>query len=243
MSFVLLPAIDVIGDGVRGANDDRDPLAVALTLQSAGAEWIHLVDLDAAYGRGHHRELVASMVAALSIHVEIAGGVVDDESLTAALATGCSRVVIGTAALADAEWCAWAVATYGVRIAVSLDVQPVEGRVESTAHRLVARGSGLDVGLLWPALHALEAAGCQRVIVTDVGRDGSLSGFDPAFYIAVARATSAQVIASGGASSLQDLAAMKSASLVAPNLEGAVVGAALHTGRFTFDEACAIVLS
>ncbi len=240
MGLVLLPAVDVAGGAVRGADPGVRPLAAAQALQAAGAEWIHLVDLDAAYGRGHNRALIAAIVGALDIHVEVAGGVVDEPSLDAALATGCSRVAIGTAALADAAWCMRAIAAHGERVAVSLDVRPAEGPVQSAPHRLVARGVGLDVGTLWPTLAALDASGCRRVIVTDAGRDGALSGFDIAFYTAVARATSARVIASGGASSLDDLAAVKAVSMVVPNLEGVVVGAALHSGRFTLAEARSI---
>lgn len=240
MGIVLLPAIDIVDGAVRGAGPGVEPLDAALALQAAGAEWVHLVDLDAAYGRGHNRSLIAAIVGALDIHVEVAGGVVDDQSLDAALASGCSRVAIGTAALADPAWCMRVIGAHGERVAASLDVQPAAGPVQSAPHRLVARGVGLDVGLLWPVLAALDAAGCPRVIVTDAGRDGALSGFDVAFYTAVARATSARVIASGGASSLDDLAAVKAASAVVPNLEGVVVGAALHTGRFTFAEARSI---
>jgi 1-(5-phosphoribosyl)-5-[(5-phosphoribosylamino)methylideneamino] imidazole-4-carboxamide isomerase/N-(5'phosphoribosyl)anthranilate isomerase len=243
MGFTLLPAIDIVGGRVRvtggmtTVNPPLDPLDAALELQAAGAEWLHLVDLDAAHGRGSNHDLLASIVGALDIDVEVAGGIADGPTLTNALATGCRRVALSTAALADASWCAAAIAEHGDRLAVSLDVRMVDGPVATAPHRLAARGEGTDVGELWKTMQWLETAGCSRFIVTDSGRDGMLRGFDLAFYAAVARATGVPVIASGGASALDDLCALAAESLVTPSLEGAIVGAALHTGRFTLEAA------
>ncbi|MBI4936148.1 MAG: bifunctional 1-(5-phosphoribosyl)-5-((5-phosphoribosylamino)methylideneamino)imidazole-4-carboxamide isomerase/phosphoribosylanthranilate isomerase PriA [Actinobacteria bacterium] len=242
MGFTLLPAIDIVGGQVRAVGDNggappHDPLDAALALQAAGAEWLHLVDLDAACGRGSNHDLIASIVGALDIDVEVAGGLVDGHTLDAALATGCRRVALSTAALADRSWCSAAIAEHGDRLAVSLDVRLVDGPVASAPHRLAARGDGTDVGALWETMAWLEAEGCGRFIVTDAGRDGTLSGFDIEFYSAVARATTVPVIASGGASTLDDLAALAAESLATRNLEGVIVGAALHTGRFTLQAA------
>jgi phosphoribosylanthranilate isomerase len=246
MGFTLLPAIDIVGGRVRVAggmtgDPPLDPLDAALAVQAAGAEWLHLVDLDAAYGRGSNHDLVASIVGALDIDVEVAGGIADGPTLTNVLATGCRRAALSTGALADMPWCSAAIAEHGDRLAVSLDVRMVDGPVETAPHRLAARGNGTDVGVLWETLDGLEAAGCSRLIVTDAGRDGMLSGFDIAFYAAVARATTVPVIASGGASTLDDLSALVAASAVTPNLDGAIVGAALHAGRFTFEAALEVV--
>ncbi len=244
MGFTLLPAVDIVGGRVRVAPGQRaatDPLAVALGLQAAGAEWIHLVDIDAAFGRATNRDVLASIVNTLDIDVEIAGGVTDAGSLDAALASGCRRVCLGTGAIADLVWCSQVLAEHGDRLAMSLDVRLSEGSVGSAPHRLAARGGGADVGHLWSTMAELEAAGCRRFIVTDAGRDGMLTGLDADFYTAVARATTVPVIASGGASSLDDLRALVKAVRTAPNLEGAIVGAALHAGRFTLAEALDIV--
>ena len=205
-------------------------LEAALTWQRDGAEWIHLVDLDAAFGRGSNRELLAEVVAALDVHVEMSGGIRDDDSLRAALATGCARVNIGTAALENPEWCARAIAEYGDRVAVGLDVQIVDGE-----HRLRGRGWETDGGDLWHVLERLDGEGCSRFVVTDVTKDGTLTGPNLELLEGVAECTEAPVIASGGVSSLDDLRAI--ATLTGSGVEGAIVGKALYAGRFTLPEA------
>ncbi len=176
----LLPAVDVVdGKAVRllqgkagSETEYGSALDAALTWQRDGAEWIHLVDLDAAFGRGSNRELLAEVVGALDVKVELSGGIRDDESLKAALATGCTRVNIGTAALEkNPLWCAAAIAEYGDKVAVGLDVQVVEGE-----HRLRGRGWETDGGDLWHVLERLDSEGCSRFVVTDVTKDGTLTG-------------------------------------------------------------------
>jgi 1-(5-phosphoribosyl)-5-[(5-phosphoribosylamino)methylideneamino] imidazole-4-carboxamide isomerase/N-(5'phosphoribosyl)anthranilate isomerase len=236
--LVLLPAVDVAeGRAVRlvqGAAGSEtaygDPLDAALAWQAAGAEWIHLVDLDAAFGRGQNRELLAEVVGRLDVRVEMSGGIRDDDSLEAALATGCARVNIGTAALEDPEWCAKAIARHGERIAVGLDVR-------GTA--LAARGWTQEGGELYDVLARLDDDGCARYVVTDVGRDGTMTGPNLDLLRGVCAATSRPVIASGGVSSLDDLRAV--ATLVPDGVEGAIVGKALYAGAFTLEDALAAV--
>lgn len=250
MAFTVLPAVDVAGGRVARVQPDRavpaggtlaDPLAVALGLQAEGAEWIHLVDLDAAFGRGSNADLLAGVVSALDIDVGLAGGVHDDASLDRALASGCTRVNVGTLALRDLDWCARALAAHGDRMAICLDVRPAPDSAGSPRYRLAARGGPTDGGDLWEAVAALDRAGCARYVVTDVGRDGQLNGPNLDLYRSVAGATSAGVIASGGVSSIEDLVAVAEAATTAPNLEGAIVGTALHAGRFTLPEALAAI--
>ncbi|MGW5263687.1 bifunctional 1-(5-phosphoribosyl)-5-((5-phosphoribosylamino)methylideneamino)imidazole-4-carboxamide isomerase/phosphoribosylanthranilate isomerase PriA [Microbispora sp. NPDC004025] len=238
MSLVLLPAVDVAdGQAVRLVQGEAgtetsygDPLAAALAWQKAGAEWIHLVDLDAAFGRGSNRELLASVVGALDVHVELSGGIRDDASLEAALSTGCRRVNIGTAALENPEWCAKAIAEYGDRIAVGLDVRGTT---------LAARGWTQEGGDLWEVLDRLESEGCPRYVVTDVTKDGTLRGPNLDLLRQVCARTDRPVIASGGVSSLDDLRAI--ATLVPDGVEGAIVGKALYAQAFTLEEALAAV--
>lgn len=212
--FTLLPAVDVAGGrAVRLAGGD--PTDVARRWQAAGAAWIHLVDLDAAFGRGSNRDQLADLIAELDVHVELAGGIRDDASLAWALSTGCTRVVMATSAVDDPAWCARVVGAHGERIAVGLDVHITEAPDGSVSHRLQARGSRGDHGDhgdLWETLARLDRAGCARYVVTDVSRDGRLAGPDPAFYRAVARATPAKVIASGGISTIDDLIALAGAA-------------------------------
>jgi len=210
------------------------PRDAALAWQNDGAEWVHLVDLDAAFGRGSNRELLAQVVGELDVKVELSGGIRDDESLTAALATGCARVNLGTAALEDPEWCASAIARHGERVAVGLDVEIVEG-----AHRLRGRGWVSDGGDLWEVLERLRAQGCSRYVVTDVTKDGTLTGPNLELLAQVAGVANAPVIASGGVSSLDDLRAI--AELTGAGVEGAIVGKALYAGRFTLPDAIAAV--
>jgi phosphoribosylformimino-5-aminoimidazole carboxamide ribotide isomerase/phosphoribosylanthranilate isomerase len=233
----LLPAVDV-KDGravrlVQGALDKESiygaPLEVALEFQAAGAEWLHLVDLDAAFGRGSNAKLLAEVVAALDIKVELSGGIRDDESLMRALATGCTRVNLGTAALEDPEWTAKVIKQYGDRIAVGLDVR---GTTRA------ARGWTKEGGELFETIERLDRDGCSRYIVTDVAKDGTLTGPNLELLKSVCAATKAPVVASGGVSSLADIAAI--AGLVEIGVEGSIVGKALYAGAFTLPEALAV---
>jgi phosphoribosyl isomerase A len=230
----LLPAVDVAdGQAVRLVQGEAgsetsygDPLAAALAWAEAGAEWIHLVDLDAAFGRGSNRELLADVVKRLDVAVELSGGIRDDASLVAALDTGCQRVNLGTAALENPEWTAAAIARYGDRIAVGLDVRGTT---------LAARGWTKEGGDLWETLERLDRDGCARYVVTDVTKDGTLRGPNLDLLREVCRRTSAPVVASGGISNLADLAALR--ELVPLGLEGAIVGKALYAGAFTLEQA------
>jgi phosphoribosyl isomerase A len=234
----LLPAVDVSGGQavrlVQGAAGTEtaygDPADAALAWQRAGAEWIHLVDLDAAFGRGSNGPLLAELIGWLDVQVELSGGIRDDAALTAALATGCTRVVIGTAALERPDWVAAAIAKHGDRIAVGLDVRGT---------RLAARGWTADGGELDDALDRLEAAGCARYVVTDIDKDGMLRGPNLDLLGRVCARTGRPVVASGGVSSLADLRAI--ADLVPLGVEGAIVGKALYAGAFTLPEALAAV--
>ncbi|MEY9843446.1 bifunctional 1-(5-phosphoribosyl)-5-((5-phosphoribosylamino)methylideneamino)imidazole-4-carboxamide isomerase/phosphoribosylanthranilate isomerase PriA [Streptacidiphilus sp. MAP5-3] len=236
--LTLLPAVDV-RDGqavrlVKGASGSEtsygEPLAAALAWQQAGAEWIHLVDLDAAFGTGDNRAMLAEVTGRLDVKVELSGGIRDDESLRAALATGCARVNLGTAALESPEWVAKVIAEYGDRIAVGLDV------VGTT---LRGRGWTSEGGDLYEALARLDAEGCARYVVTDVDKDGTLTGPNLQLLRNVCAATDRAVVASGGVSSLQDLRDI--ATLVPEGVEGAIVGKALYAQAFTLEEALAAV--
>ncbi len=242
VSLVLLPAVDVAdGHAVRLVQGEAGsetsygaPRDAALQWQSDGAEWVHLVDLDAAFGRGSNRELLAQVVSELDVKVELSGGIRDQESLDAAMATGCARVNLGTAAIENPEWCAKAIADYGDRVAVGLDVKLIDG-----AWRLRGRGWVSDGGDLWEVLARLDREGCSRYVVTDVSKDGTLQGPNLDLLAAVCQETSAPVIASGGVSTLDDLRAI--AGLTGAGVEGAIVGKALYAGRFTLPEALAAV--
>ncbi len=237
--LILLPAVDVAdGAAVRLVQGEAgsetsygDPLAAAMEWQSAGAQWIHLVDLDAAFGRGSNRELLADITGKLDVKVELSGGIRDDESLRAALATGCARVNLGTAALEDPQWCAAAIAEFGDRIAVGLDVRGTT---------LAARGWTQEGGDLWEVLDRLERDGCQRYVVTDVTKDGTLQGPNLELLKQVCERTDRPVIASGGVSSLADLQAI--AALVPLGVEGSIVGKALYAGAFTLQDALAAMV-
>lgn len=242
MSFTLLPAVDV-ADGkavrlVQGASgtetDYGDPLDAALAWQAGGAEWVHLVDLDAAFGRGSNRDLLARVVGELDVAVELSGGIRDDASLASALSTGCARVNLGTAALEDPGWCARAIAEHGEKVAVGLDV-----RITEEGHRLAARGWTKDGGDLWEVLERLDRDGCPRYVVTDVSKDGMLNGPNLRLLGDVCARTDARVIASGGVSSVADLLAL--AKLEDDGVEGAIIGKALYTGAFQLPEALAAV--
>jgi 1-(5-phosphoribosyl)-5-[(5-phosphoribosylamino)methylideneamino] imidazole-4-carboxamide isomerase/N-(5'phosphoribosyl)anthranilate isomerase len=237
-SLVLLPAVDV-ADGqavrlVQGAAGSEtsygDPVEAALSWQRAGAEWLHLVDLDAAFGRGSNAPMLAEVVGKVDMKVEMSGGIRDDESLERALATGCKRVNIGTAALEKPEWVRSVIGRYGDKIAVGLDVRGTT---------LAARGWTSEGGELYSTLQRLDAEGCARYVVTDVLKDGTLRGPNLQLLRDVCAATTAPVVASGGVSSLDDLRAL--ASLVPIGVEGAIVGKALYAGAFTLQEALAAV--
>jgi phosphoribosyl isomerase A len=238
VSFDLLPAVDVVdGQAVRLVQGEAgtetgygDPLDAARGWVDDGAEWIHLVDLDAAFRRGSNAELLAALVEQVPIKVELSGGIRDDDSLRRALDTGCARVNIGTAALEDPEWCAKAIAEFGDRVAVGLDVKIRDGE-----HRLAARGWVSDGGDLWEVLARLDAEGCARYVVTDVGRDGTLTGPNTDLLTAVCARTDAPVVASGGVATLDDVRAL--AALAPQGVEGAIIGKALYAGAFTLPEA------
>jgi 1-(5-phosphoribosyl)-5-[(5-phosphoribosylamino)methylideneamino] imidazole-4-carboxamide isomerase/N-(5'phosphoribosyl)anthranilate isomerase len=242
----LLPAVDLadgqavqLVQGVAGSEKRfGDPVEAALRWQEAGAEWIHLVDLDAAFGRGSNRELLAEVVGKLDVAVELSGGIRDDESLAAALATGCARVNLGTAALENPQWCAEVVAEHGDQVAVGLDVK-IDPSSPGGGFRLRGRGWETDGGDLWKVLERLDREGCSRFVVTDVTKDGTLNGPNLELLTKVTERTDAPVIASGGVSSLDDLRAI--ATLVDRGVEGAIVGKALYAGRFTLPQALAAV--
>ncbi len=235
MSYLeLFPAVDVKdGRAVRLVQGELsaetaygNPLEVALEFQSAGAEWLHLVDLDAAFGRGENSALLAEVVGKLDIKVELSGGIRDDQSLTRALATGCRLINLGTAALENPEWTSKFIAEHGDKIAVGLDVR---------GHVLAARGWTQEGGDLFETIERLDRDGCQRYVVTDVTKDGTLQGPNLTLLREVCAATKAPVIASGGISSLDDIAAL--VSLRSSGVEGAIVGKALYAGAFTLQEA------
>jgi 1-(5-phosphoribosyl)-5-[(5-phosphoribosylamino)methylideneamino] imidazole-4-carboxamide isomerase/N-(5'phosphoribosyl)anthranilate isomerase len=241
MSFLeLLPAVDVKdGRAVRLVQGELSqesiygsPLDVALDFQKSGAEWLHLVDLDAAFGRGENSALLAEVVGRLDIDVELSGGIRDDESLTRALATGCRRVNLGTAALENPEWTSRVIAEHGDRIAVGLDVR---------GHVLAARGWTQEGGDLFETLARLESDGCARYVVTDVTKDGTLQGPNLELLKEVCAATKKPVVASGGISSLADIQAL--CALTHIGVEGAIVGKALYAGAFTLEQALEVTRS
>ncbi len=230
----LLPAVDVReGQAVRLVQGELSaqtnygaPLEAALDFQRAGAEWIHLVDLDAAFGTGSNHELLAQVIGKLDVKVELSGGIRDEESLLRALSTGCARINLGTAALENPDWTASVIDRFGERIAVGLDVR---------GHTLAARGWTKEGGNLFETLQRLDADGCARYVVTDVNKDGTLQGPNLDLLRQVCRATNRPVIASGGVSKLQDLKELR--ALTEIGVEGAIVGKALYAGAFTLQEA------
>ena len=235
MSYLeLLPAVDVKdGRAVRLVQGELaaetaygNPLEVALEFQAAGAEWLHLVDLDAAFGLGENSAQLAEVVGMLDIKVELSGGIRDDDSLARALATGCTRVNLGTAALENPDWTAKVIAQHGDRIAVGLDVR---------GHVLAARGWTKEGGDLFETIERLERDGCARYVLTDVTKDGTLQGPNLALLKEVCAVTKKPVVASGGISSLADIAAL--IALNGIGVEGAIVGKALYAGAFTLQEA------
>ncbi|MGH3497691.1 MAG: bifunctional 1-(5-phosphoribosyl)-5-((5-phosphoribosylamino)methylideneamino)imidazole-4-carboxamide isomerase/phosphoribosylanthranilate isomerase PriA [Nocardioidaceae bacterium] len=234
----LLPAVDVAAgqavqlvQGIAGSERDfGDPVDAALRWQEEGASWIHLVDLDAAFGRGDNHALLAEVVGRLDVDVELSGGIRDDDSLAAALATGCRRVNIGTAALEQPDWCDKVIAEHGDRVAIGLDVRGTT---------LSARGWTQDGGELFDVLSRLDGAGCRRYVVTDVDKDGMLQGPNVELLRSVCERTPAPVIASGGIATLDNLRTL--ARLASTGVEGAIIGTALYTGAFTLTEALSCV--
>jgi phosphoribosyl isomerase A len=234
VTLTLLPAVDV-ADGqavrlVQGAAGTEtgygDPLEAALAWQDEGASWVHLVDLDAAFGRGSNAGLLAEVVGRLDVNVELSGGIRDDESLRRALSTGAARVNIGTAALEDPQWCDRVVAEYGDRVAIGLDVR---GRT------LSARGWTRDGGDLFDVLDRLDKAGAARYVVTDITKDGTMRGPSLDLLREVCARTDRPVIASGGVSTLDDLRAL--ATLEPLGVEGVICGKSLYAGAFTVRQA------
>ncbi|MEY3093749.1 MAG: hypothetical protein RLZZ317_252 [Actinomycetota bacterium] len=232
--LILLPAVDVReGQAVRLVQGELaqqtnygSPLDAALDFQNAGAEWIHLVDLDAAFGTGSNHELLAEVIGKLDIKVELSGGIRDEETLQRALATGCERINLGTAALEDPGWTASVISRFGNQIAVGLDVR---------GHTLAARGWTRDGGDLFETISRLDRDGCARYVVTDVNKDGTLQGPNLNLLREVCAATNKPIIASGGVSTLDDLRALR--ILTESGVEGAIVGKALYAGAFTLEDA------
>lgn len=232
--LTLLPAIDVVdGQAVRLRQGEAgtetaygQPVEVAYEFVEAGASWIHLVDLDAAFGRGSNLPLLQQIISEVPIRIELSGGIRNQESLERALESGAERVNLGTAALEDPEWTESAIKEFGERVAVGLDVR---------GETLAARGWTREGGNLWEVLERLDAAGCARYVVTDVKRDGMLNGPNVELLTAVCARTDAPVIASGGVSNLDDLRELR--ELVPLGVEGAIVGKALYAGAFTLSEA------
>ena len=235
--LTLLPAVDVAnGRAVRllkgqaGTETDYgDPLDAARHWVEAGARWIHLVDLDAAFGRGSNAELLARIVGEVGVKVELSGGIRDDASLDRALEAGAARINLGTAALEDPEWTERAISDHGDLIAVSLDVR---------GSTLAARGWTREGGNLWETLERLNAAGCSRYVVTDVTRDGTLTGPNIELLRTVASLSPAPVVASGGIARLEDIAALT--ALVPQGVDSAIIGKALYNGDFTLQQALAV---
>ncbi len=235
--LTLLPAIDVVeGKAVRLQQGEAgtetvygSPLQVAAEFVEAGAQWIHLVDLDAAFGRGSNLALLRQIIAEVPINVELSGGIRDQKSLEHALECGAQRVNLGTAALEDPEWTESAIAEFGDRVAVGLDAR---------GETLAARGWTREGGNLWDVLKRLDDAGCARYVVTDVKRDGMLNGPNIELLRKVCARTDAPVIASGGVSSLEDIRQLR--ELVPVGVEGAIVGKALYAGAFTLTEALTV---
>lgn len=233
----LLPAVDVQnGQAVRlvqgeadSATGYGDPVEAALSWQNAGAEWLHLVDLDAAFGTGDNRKIVDQVVRELGIKVELSGGIRDDASLENALSLGATRVNLGTAALENPEWTARAIDRFGDQIAVGLDVR---------GETLAGRGWTTEGGNIWDVLQRLEDAGCARYVVTDVTKDGTLTGPNTDLLAKICGFTDKPVVASGGISSLDDIQALT--AMVPQGVEGAIMGKALYAGKFTLQDALAI---
>jgi phosphoribosyl isomerase A len=233
--LILLPAVDIAdGKAVRLTQGEAgtetsygDPVDAAGEWAAQGASWIHLVDLDAAFGRGSNAAVLRKVIRQVrGVQVELSGGIRDDRTLEAALDSGAARINLGTAALENPEWAADVIGRYGEAVAVGLDVRGTT---------LAARGWTRDGGDLWTVLARLEEAGCSRYVVTDVTKDGTLRGPNLDLLREVTSRTTRPVVASGGVSSLDDIAALR--ELVPLGVEGAIVGKALYAGAFTLAEA------
>ncbi|MFM1865207.1 MAG: hypothetical protein RL677_987 [Actinomycetota bacterium] len=233
----LLPAVDVsqgkavrLTQGAKGTEEEfGDPLQVALNWQELGAEWLHLVDLDRAFGTGSNFEILKKTVQKLDIKVEISGGIRDDDSLANALATGAARVNLGTAALEDPQWTKKVIGEYGEKIAIGLDVR---------GNQLSARGWTKEGGELFETLERLEADGAARYVVTDVTKDGTLQGVNTDLLLKIAQFTNKPLVASGGIGSLEDI--QRLVSLVSHGIEGAILGKALYAKKFSLPQALKI---
>lgn len=228
VGLTLLPAVDIAGgraSQVVGDGED-DPALVAAGWIAAGARWVHLVDLDRAFGRGDNAGLITELVAAQPVPVQVSGGIADDASLALALDSGAARVNLASMALRDRGWVRQVVQEHGERIAVGIDVR---------GHEVVARGSEARLGGLDDVLADLDGTGCQTYVVADASRDGSLHGADDNLFRYVAERVDGQVVASGGVASLEDLARLR--ALVGVGVRGVVLGAALYHGAFTLGEA------
>jgi len=232
----ILPAIDVKeGNAIRlvqGELDKQskygDPLEIAAEFVAAGASWIHLVDLDAAFGLGNNFEVLASVIKSVDIKIELSGGIRDDESLNRALSTGCTRINLGTAALEQPEWTESVIKKHGDKIAVGLDVR---GR------QLSARGWTKSGGDLFEAITRLDKAGCARYVLTDITRDGTLTGPNLELLKEVTSFTKTPIVASGGISSLSDVKTLT--QLTNDGVEGVIIGKALYAGAFTLAQVLA----
>jgi len=230
----ILPAIDIKeGRAVRLFQGELAkesnyglPVDVARDFAAEGASWIHLVDLDAAFGRGSNFDLIQEVISSVDINVELSGGIRDEESLKRALSTGCNRINLGTAAIENPEWTAKIIAQHGDRVAVGLDVR---------GHTLATRGWTEEGGDLFEMISKLDSAGCSRYIVTDVTKDGTLTGPNLELLREVCSATKAAIIASGGISVLQDLIELR--GMTAVGIEGAIVGKAIYSGAFSLAQA------
>ncbi|MCL2735512.1 MAG: bifunctional 1-(5-phosphoribosyl)-5-((5-phosphoribosylamino)methylideneamino)imidazole-4-carboxamide isomerase/phosphoribosylanthranilate isomerase PriA [Propionibacteriaceae bacterium] len=234
--FTIFPAVDIqYGHAVqleRGVSSSQkvfgDPVVMAHRWRQEGAQWLHLVDLDAAFSRGSNAEQIAAIVAESGLRVELTGGIRDDASLERALGTGCDRVNIGTAAVEKPQWCDEVIAAFGDRIAIALDVR---------GGRLATRGWTSTSGDLWDTIDRLNQAGCARLVVTDTDSDGTLSGANVDLLEQVCARTPAPVVASGGIATLDDVRAL--ARLADVGVEGVIIGTALYVGQFTLAEAVA----
>ena len=232
----ILPAIDV-KEGVairlvQGELDKQskygDPIEIATQFVASGASWIHLVDLDAAFGLGNNFEVLASVIKSVNIKIELSGGIRDDESLNRALSTGCTRINLGTAALEQPEWTESVIKKHGDKIAVGLDVR---GR------QLSARGWTKSGGDLFEAITRLDKVGCARYVLTDITRDGTLTGPNLELLKEVTSFTKTPIVASGGISSLSDVKALT--QLTNDGVEGVIIGKALYAGAFTLAQVLA----
>lgn len=237
-SLTIFPAIDLVkGTAVRLLQGEAgtetnygDPIEIAHQWREQGAQWIHLVDLDAAFGRGNNREVIGRILKEVSgIQIEVSGGIRDDASLENVFDLGAARVNIGTAAIENLEWTRSIISRYGQQIAVGIDV-----REETVA----TRGWTKDGGCVWELLDKLQECGCARYVVTDVMRDGTLQGPNLALLQKVAEYTQKPVIASGGISQLQDISKLK--NLVPSGIEGVIIGKALYAKQFTLSAALEI---